>query len=291
MSDNSGPDFVCIGAQKSGTTWLYENMVENPEVWLPPIKEFHYFNRVCINDKLLGNWSIPHPHGFERYASAVKSFDVDRLRWLYRYYELGMEKNWYLELFSDKYSHGKITGEMTPGYSTLDERGVKYASEVLNKDVQIIFIVRNPVIRSWSAAKMLLRGRGISIGDISTDEMTSLLSSPDITLCSEYSRIIPLWKQHFNNVHILSYNLLSRSPREFLSQVSGILNIRDSWNEILINKRVWADNNKTPMPNYVFQNLNNFYSDEIEKLYSILDHSEINDWKHELDLLRNSIHM
>jgi hypothetical protein len=39
----SVPDFVCIGAQKAGTTWLYRNLKNHPEVSLKQ-KEFHYFD-------------------------------------------------------------------------------------------------------------------------------------------------------------------------------------------------------------------------------------------------------
>lgn len=29
------PDFICIGAQKAGTTWLYEQLRRHPDVWMP----------------------------------------------------------------------------------------------------------------------------------------------------------------------------------------------------------------------------------------------------------------
>ena len=37
------PQFLCIGAQRSGTTWLYRNLSKHPAVWMPPHKELHYF--------------------------------------------------------------------------------------------------------------------------------------------------------------------------------------------------------------------------------------------------------
>ena len=43
-SDFYFPDFIGIGAQKSGTTWLYKNMLEHPEIFLPKIKEIHFFD-------------------------------------------------------------------------------------------------------------------------------------------------------------------------------------------------------------------------------------------------------
>src|SRR5688572_11809979 len=39
------PDFMCIGAQKAGTTWLWENLGCHPEVFLPADRYLHYFDR------------------------------------------------------------------------------------------------------------------------------------------------------------------------------------------------------------------------------------------------------
>src|SRR3954463_14128656 len=40
-----GPDFLCVGAQKAGTGWLYEQLRNHPDFWMPPVKELHYFDR------------------------------------------------------------------------------------------------------------------------------------------------------------------------------------------------------------------------------------------------------
>lgn len=41
-----GPDFLCIGAPKSGSTWLYELLRVHPDVFLPKeIKEIRFFTR------------------------------------------------------------------------------------------------------------------------------------------------------------------------------------------------------------------------------------------------------
>ena len=37
-----GPDFLCIGPEKTGTTWLYKNLKKHPKVFLPK-KELRYF--------------------------------------------------------------------------------------------------------------------------------------------------------------------------------------------------------------------------------------------------------
>lgn len=38
------PDFLGIGAQKAGTTWLWENLDAHPEVYMARPKEVHYFD-------------------------------------------------------------------------------------------------------------------------------------------------------------------------------------------------------------------------------------------------------
>lgn len=37
--------FYGIGAQKAGTTWLSAMLRQHPQVWIPDIKEVHYFTR------------------------------------------------------------------------------------------------------------------------------------------------------------------------------------------------------------------------------------------------------
>ena len=43
--DTRGPDFICIGAQKAGTRWLFDQLAFHPGFWMPPIKELHYLNQ------------------------------------------------------------------------------------------------------------------------------------------------------------------------------------------------------------------------------------------------------
>lgn len=38
-------DFLGIDAQRAGTTWLWKKLRQHPAIWMPPIKELHYFDR------------------------------------------------------------------------------------------------------------------------------------------------------------------------------------------------------------------------------------------------------
>ncbi|MBJ90403.1 MAG: hypothetical protein CMO98_11165 [Woeseia sp.] len=39
------PNFLVIGAPRSGTTWIARNLMQHPEVFIPRAKETHYFDR------------------------------------------------------------------------------------------------------------------------------------------------------------------------------------------------------------------------------------------------------
>src|ERR1700757_3086986 len=45
-ADGARPDFLCVGAHKSGTTWLYQQLDSHPDFWMPPVKELHYFDQL-----------------------------------------------------------------------------------------------------------------------------------------------------------------------------------------------------------------------------------------------------
>ena len=42
--DKQGPDFICIGAQKAGTSWLYYTLKEHPDIEFPGEKEVHFWD-------------------------------------------------------------------------------------------------------------------------------------------------------------------------------------------------------------------------------------------------------
>jgi len=40
------PDFLVLGVQKAGTTWLYDQFLNHPEIFVPPLrKEIHFFDQ------------------------------------------------------------------------------------------------------------------------------------------------------------------------------------------------------------------------------------------------------
>ncbi len=56
------PDFICIGAQKAGPSWLRANLQKHPQIWMPSVPELHYFDESLVPSML------PPPLAQERTA-------------------------------------------------------------------------------------------------------------------------------------------------------------------------------------------------------------------------------
>src|SRR5215218_4596058 len=70
-----GPDFLCVGLQKAGTAWLYDQLELHPDFWMPPLKELHYFkekSRARRSRDLIDN-HVADLGGPENISEAVKS--------------------------------------------------------------------------------------------------------------------------------------------------------------------------------------------------------------------------
>ncbi|MEH6552400.1 MAG: hypothetical protein V7744_20690 [Pseudomonadales bacterium] len=232
-----------------------------------------------MNPELRGFWGMPHPQGLDRYRQLLDNPSITSLKWTKCYYNYGLEKRGYLHLFDPSLTGGKIAGDITPGYSTLRETGVRYARDVVGSETPIFFIIRNPVERSWSAAKMIFRYRNTPITEKTLPSLIDLLGQPIIRAYCDYSKALRFWGKYFRHVHVLSYNDLCNEPNVFLEQIANIINIVNNWNETILRQKVWSDKNNMVIPNKVRAFLNDEYMNEINDLATVVDKSLINSWQ------------
>jgi hypothetical protein len=138
---SKGPDFLVIGAQRAGTTWLHRVLRQHPALWLPPVKELHYFDRLDIKRTILSPKERRRV-GLKRLASLDP--------WLINYWFRTRDDDWYASLFRGAQAKGLIAGEITPAYATLDEDMLRRIRR-MNDKMKFIFVMRDPVDRVWSA--------------------------------------------------------------------------------------------------------------------------------------------
>lgn len=60
------PNFLVVGAQRCGTTWLHENLRTHPDVFLPAQKELNYFSDIK------SNWHQGNEWYFKQFEGAAK---------------------------------------------------------------------------------------------------------------------------------------------------------------------------------------------------------------------------
>ena len=112
------PNFICVGAQKAGTTTLYHLLNQHPNICLPKEKETHFF----LN-------------GTDKYSQGLK---------------------WYSNTFFDTCPPKHIAGEISPGYMYMHYVPERIFSDI-GPDVKLIFMLRNPIERAYSGYLMAKR--------------------------------------------------------------------------------------------------------------------------------------
>ena len=151
-------DFLCIGAQKAGTTWLDSALRQHPDIWMPPMKEVHYFDYVHRPD--FRKWILWHlRYTAKRDLKKIVNIQFNQaLDWNSIKFLVDLIKhehiytdNWYRFIFSQ--CNNKLKGEITPEYSVIGVNGINHIKS-LNSNVKIIYIIRDPIDRAWSQLKM-----------------------------------------------------------------------------------------------------------------------------------------
>lgn len=207
MDSATGPDFICIGMQKAGTDWLYDQLQFHPDFWMPPIKEFHYFDRRKIPQIGRAKKFLDMtPERLERRLSGRRSWDQrdhDFLR------EASLCKGpldiaRYASLF--RYKGTLLSGEITPGYSTLSESIISQIGAEL-PETKIILLVRDPVARAWSQISMAYRNENfdITILDSPASFASFLKTSSLVGDRSFPTKIVERWSRCAPHVQFASF--------------------------------------------------------------------------------------
>lgn len=234
------PSFLGIGAHKSGTTWLFTKLRQHTQVWMPPAKEVHFFSLSPhypspnalptyshLNERL-GVKAQNRPlkvRAIELVAREILKSNFQEALWWYRYSFGDYDDNWYVRLFAQA-SSTQLTGEITPAYSILDSKDVKRIAAI-NPDMKLIFLLRNPIDRAWSAVRFYQNTNQQDHQLKSDHQIISYLKSPQVMLRTNYERTLDNYLSHFDSSQILIgfYDAIINDPIRLLSGITDFLNI------------------------------------------------------------------
>ncbi|NEQ09764.1 MAG: sulfotransferase domain-containing protein [Moorea sp. SIO4E2] len=134
------PNFLIIGAQKAGTTWLAHNIREHPEVFIPG-NEIHYFNKTYNLNQ-----------GIEWYKNHFADVNGEKV--------IGEKTPNYLWIDPLPDAQGKVY------YDPLEE--IPYSHRLIYEtlpEAKLIVVLRNPVERAIAAINHFIKNGAISLND------------------------------------------------------------------------------------------------------------------------------
>ena len=274
------PNFMCIGAQKSGTTWLYQNIRFHPEIWLPPVKELDYFSRsssspwviILLTGKQVQRLWL---HRLIRKAWRKKGKDTG---WFLRYLFLPQNDKWYASLFSP--SEGQIAGEMTPDYDILDAETVARI-HALMPELKIIYLLRNPIERTWSQANRGVRQTLFQGNHTDSQVIQQFMESEEPHRRSDYFKTLQVWESFYQREQIFIgfFEQIQENPRELLLDIYQFLGVDSSEQHIpdSLHKKRNA-RHYSPIPDDWASHLAQRYHESLKLLHQRFDNSSSARW-------------
>ncbi len=154
-------DFLGIGVQKGGTTWLFHQLSRHPQVAFPAGKEVHFWDRADASHvaqwlKVLEPPSRQTPAGLP-----IRS------------------------------------GEITPAYATLPIETIR-ALQSACPEIRLFISFRNPLERAWSAALMALVRAQMLDAEVSDQWFIDHIESSASRRSGDYVGMLDRWESVFS---------------------------------------------------------------------------------------------
>jgi hypothetical protein len=299
--NKSTPDFLGIGAQKSATTWLYKCLSEHPRIYLPLLKELHYFDRSIKYNRSSSMLAIRSPfkrffsmsyykqrYLYHKLAKICKSIvletkSLNDILWFFNYLFGYYDDRWYISLFAQKKPYQK-SGEITPDYSLLDKGDIKHVYD-LNPNLKIILLLRNPIDRGWSNFIMEANRSKMQIQDSNFYRFFDYNNpfSRSNYLRGNYIRIIENWSSIFpkDQIYVGFYDDIIKEPKKVVYDILQHIGVGDMGDKSIEHiNTVINKGRKSPMPKKYRQFLHNLYYNDNVELYNRLKNPIIKTWLH-----------
>src|SRR5215510_10705578 len=252
-ANGAGPDFLCVGVHKGGTTWLYHQLDSHPDFWMPPLKELHYFDQFSRVQR----------------SSSPRCRDERDRRFLENINSLSakpyLDFEHYARLFEPK--GPLLSGDISPNYSTLSNEVIRRVVGYF-PELKVIFLARDPVERVWSHLTMEVRYHQIKPFDV-TDiyEVNRNLLRRGMLLRSYPSAVVARWKRyvHPDRFRIYFFDDLQRNHTELRRSILDYLGADPdrSGGRAMADHNSWARMEKLLLTEEVRSHLARFFKKEL----------------------------
>ena len=208
-------DFLCIGAQKSGTTFVASSFRSHPEIQLPTSKELHFFS----------------PKGEYKSEGGFAQCNADK------------DIEWYKRQFV---ADNRKKGEISTHY-LFDPASAEKIREAC-PHVKIFSILRNPVDRAFSQYNM----ERYKTGKERRSLMKIIQEEPDNEIIARglYARQLAPYRRQFSDdqLRVYLFDDMKRDTAAFYLDLFGFIGVDTSVVPPSLNKRM----NKSRRTKFVF---------------------------------------
>ncbi len=180
------PNFFIIGAPKAGTTALYHRLIEHPDVFMPALKEPHFFSEADVPNR---------PQSLEAYLALFEGATTER-----------------------------AVGEASTSYLNSPEAPARLHS--FAPEARIVAVLRHPVERAFSHYLMMLNSGAIphdAFESLALKAKSCIMQGDPVPYGSGfrqsfYAEGIARYKSFFGDeqVCVLTYDQLKKAPDAFL---------------------------------------------------------------------------
>jgi hypothetical protein len=210
LSEKGGryPNFLIIGAAKSGTTSLNHYLGQHPDIFMSPDKEPGFFAWEGKNKE-----DVHGPGTQQAFESAVTEVDA------------------YRSLFNDA-SHQRIVGEASTEYLYSPTAPARIRHHI--PEAKLIAILRNPIDRAFSAYLHARRERHEPLSDLEealAAEQSRIRDGWDLTVhyseMGMYAQQLENYLVHFpsDQLRLYLYDDLARDPVAVVQDALLFLNV------------------------------------------------------------------
>jgi hypothetical protein len=227
-----------IGAMKSGTSWLAKQLEDHPDIYLPPVKEVHYFAHIHSPIKLLDtngrvgalrtyiSWVFPELH-LEQLRQ--------NLRWFDMYLEEPINDAWFYNLYKNRGAK-KYCAEFSNITSILNDEAWTHI-KCLCDNIKVVYTMRDPFMRLWSHTRFHAITNGVfeHISQWGETEYRNFLNSGDILQHSCYSHTISTLRRNLEPYQfiLLYFEDFRSNPFEQLRHIERFMSIsRKQYNNL-----------------------------------------------------------
>ncbi len=204
------PDLLIAGPQRTGTSWLYDNLRFHPRVLLSDPKELYFFNNLDRKD---------HP----KFETDELDGYLDHFRLTFRDF---LRRNRTMRHLYGERFWPQVRAEATASYATLAPDVIDEVM-LLNPKVRVVLMLRDPVGRAWSHAKKTLGRKEGGMERVPEDEVRAYFRLGGQRQRADYEGMVANWSQRVRRGHLflgLSEDL-SKRPTELLMDLFRFLGV------------------------------------------------------------------